>query len=89
MRIPGTSRCILVLFLALSRGAAYRTAKVQNICCIASSLKVFGMDVWNGISKKILVWNENRMEKIASMEYGKIIFHSIPSPAIRIKFITF
>ena len=45
--------------------------------------------VWNGIWKKILVWNgmedfwygmELEWNKIASMEYGKIVFHSIPCP---------
>ena len=47
------------------------------------------MEVWNGIWKKILVWNGrflvwNEMEwkKIASMEYGKIVFHSIPYHAL-------
>ena len=49
------------------------------------------MEVWNGIWKKILVWNEMedfmyRMEmerkKIASMEYGKIIFHFISYHAL-------
>ena len=43
--------------------------------------------VWNGIWKEILVWNgmedfwygmEMEWKKIASMEYGKIVFHSIP-----------
>ena len=47
------------------------------------------MEVWNGIWKKNLVWNEiwkgrfllgmeMEWKKIAAMEYGKILFHSIP-----------
>ena len=50
------------------------------------------MEVWNGIWKKIIVWNgiwnediyygmEKKWKKIARMEYGKIVFHSIPCPA--------
>ena len=45
------------------------------------------MKVWHGIWKKILVWNgiwngrflvwNGNGKKIASMEYGKIFFHSI------------
>ena len=38
----------------------------------------FGME-WNG---RFLVWNGKGMEKIASMEYGKIVFHSIPYHAL-------
>ena len=42
--------------------------------------------VWNGMWKKILVWNGRFLvwngKKIASMEYGKIVFHSIPSHAL-------
>ena len=42
--------------------------------------------VWNGIWKKIfsMEWKIFGMEwkKIASMEYGKIVFHSIPYHAL-------
>ena len=40
-------------------------------------------EIWNG---RLLVWNGNGMDmewtKIASMEYGKIVFHSILSNAL-------
>ena len=40
------------------------------------------MEVWNGIwNGRFLVWNGNRIKKIASMEYGKIVFHFLPCPA--------
>ena len=93
--MPDTSRCIFVLFLALSRVVAYYIAKAQNIRCIASIVLKFL--IWKyGIWKKILVWkgiwdgrllewNGNRMEKIATMEYGKIIFHSIPYHPLQLK----
>ena len=51
--------------------------------------------VWNGIWKKILVWNEMEdfrygmemeWKKIASLEYGKIVFHSIPYHALALVF---
>ena len=45
------------------------------------------ISVWNAIWKKTLVWNGrflvwsgNGMKKNASMEYGKIVFHSIACP---------
>ena len=43
----------------------------------------FSME-WNG---RFLVWIGMEMEwkKISSMEYGKIVFHSIPCPAINYK----
>ena len=51
--------------------------KEQNIRCIASNLKV----LWYGRMEWNMEWKISGMEwkKIASMEYGKIIFHSIPS----------
>ena len=40
------------------------------------------MGLWNG---RLLVWNGNGMEKIASIEYGKIVFHSIPYHAMQVR----
>ena len=81
---------------APSRAVAYNIAKMQSSKIDVALLPVytfFGMEVWNGIRKKILVWNEIWKEdfwygmemewnKIASMEYGKIVFHSIPCHAL-------
>ena len=53
MCIPDTCRCIFVLLYAPLRVVANNIAKVQNICCIASSLKILSYGIW----KKILVWN--------------------------------
>ena len=44
MCIPDTGRYIFVLLRAPSRVVAYNVAKMQNIRCIASSLKV----LWYG-----------------------------------------
>ena len=79
---------------APSRAAAYNIAKMQSSKIDVALLPVytlFGMAEWNGIWKKVLVWNEiwkgrllvwngNGWTKIASMEYGKIVFHSMPCP---------
>ena len=89
--IPDPGRGMFVLLRATSRVVAYSIAKVQNIRCIASSLKVFWYGVWNGIWKKILawkgiwnrrflVWNENGMEENCQhgMWKNHLPFHSIP-----------
>ena len=70
---------------------AYNIVKVQNISCIASTLKVVwyvtmewnveeNFSTWNG---RFLVWNGNGMEK--NCQYGiwknHLPFHSIPCPA--------
>ena len=68
---------------------AYNIAKQQNIHCVAFSLKFHwcGSMEWNmeeNFSMEwIMKWKIFSMEwkKIASMEYGKIVFHSIPCPA--------
>ena len=61
MRIPDTGRSILVLSRASSWVVAYNIAKVQNIPCIASSLKSY------------LVWKCGMEYRKFSyeMEYGK------------------
>ena len=78
-----------------SRAVAYNIAKMQSNKIDIALIPVytfFGMEVWNGIWKKILVWNEiwngrlsygmeMKWTKIASMEYGKIVFRSIPCHA--------
>ena len=65
---------------------------LQNYNTYYSLLPVWsyiGMELWNEIWNKILVWSEtwngkfliwngNGTKKTASMEYGKIVFHSIP-----------
>ena len=70
--------------------------KQQNIRCIASNLKFlwYGSMEWNMEENFSMEWNveENfsmewkifgmEWKKIASMEYGKIVFHSIPYHAL-------
>ena len=88
MCIPNSGCCIFVLLRAPSLVVAYNIAKVQNILCVASSLKVFffGMG-WNMEENFSMEW-----KKISSMEYGKIIFHTMPcatlhlSTALRVSF---
>ena len=74
----------LGIFDAPSRAVAYNIAKMRSSKIYVALLPVqnfCGMEVW----KKILVWNGKFLsmewKKIASMEYGKIVFHSIPFPA--------
>ena len=78
-------------------------AKQQNIRCIASSLKFlwYGSMEWNMEENFSLEWNmeENfsmewkifgmEWKKIASTEYGKIVFHSIPKHALCLVSIAF
>ena len=66
-----------------------KDAKQQNIRCIAFSQKffLFGSMEWNMEEKFSMEWNmeENfsmEWKKISSMEYGKIVFHSIPYHAL-------
>ena len=73
------------------RKVAYNIAKVQSnkiyIDCIASSLKFlwYGSMEWNLEENFCMEWKIFGMEwkKITSMEYGKIVFHFIPCPALR------
>ena len=69
-----------------SRVVAYNIAKQQNIRCIASSLKFlwYGSMEWNMKENFSMEWKIFSMEwkKIASVEYGKIVFHSIPYHAL-------
>ena len=71
---------------APSRAVAYNIAKQQNIRFIASSLKFLCME-WNMEENFSMEWKIFSMEwkKIASMEYGKIVFHSIPCPVFNRK----
>ena len=88
MCIPDASFCIFALFGAPSRVVAYNIAKVQNIRCIASTLKVvrYGSIEWDKEESFSMEWNmewkifDMEWKKIASMEYGKISFHFIPCP---------
>ena len=79
-------RCIFVLLCARSRVVTYNIAKMQNIRCIASTLKVLWYEVWNGIWKKILVWNKIRNGRFwvwngRKLQYGiwknRLPFHSL------------
>ena len=90
MCIPGTGCCIFVLLRAPSLVVACNIAKVQNIRCIASSQKFFlvweygmeyGRKFWYGM-EDFKYEMEMEWKKIASVEYGKIIFHSIPHHAL-------
>ena len=89
MCIQDTGSCIFVLLRAPSRVVAYKIAKVQNIHCIASSLKVlwYGSMEWNveenfSMEWKIFSiewkWNgrklpEWNMEKSSSIPYHVLI----------------
>ena len=72
-------------------------AKQQNIRCIASSLKFLwhGSMEWNMEENFSMEWNMEwkifgmEWKKIASMEYGKIVFHSNPYHALLVSVITF
>ena len=57
--IPDMGVRIFVLFRASSRVVAYNVAKVQNISCIASSLKVlwYGSMEWNMEENFSVEWN--------------------------------
>ena len=73
-----------------SRAVAYNISKVQSnkiyIRCIASSIKFlwYGSMEWNMEEYFSMEWKIFGMEwkKIASMEYGKIVFHSIAYHAL-------
>ena len=84
--ILDTGCCICVLLRAPSRVVTCNVAKLQNIRCIASSRKVlwYGSMEWNMEENFSMEWKIFSMEwkKIASMEYGKIIFHSISCHAL-------
>ena len=67
-----------------------KSAKQQNLRCIAFSLKFLWCESmeWNMVENFSTEWNMEwkifgmEWKKIASMEYGKIIFHSIPYHAL-------
>ena len=98
MCIPDTGRCIFVLIRASSRVVAYNFTKVQDIRCIASSLKVlwYGSMEWNMEEKFSMEWN---MEwKSFSMEWkwngrklsvwnvqksSSVPFHTMPCPPVQ------
>ena len=65
-----------------SQAVAYNIAKQQKIRCIASSLKFlwYGSMEWSMEENFSMEWKIFSMEwkKIASTEYGKIVF--IPCP---------
>ena len=84
--IPDTGCCIFVLLRAPSLVVAYNIAKKQNIRCNVSSPKFlwYGSMEWNMEENFSMEWKIFSMEwkKICSMEYGKIVFHSIPYHAL-------
>ena len=72
---------------APSRAVAYNIAKVQSNKIYVELLPVlkfrwYGSMEWNMEQNFSTEWKIFGMEwkKIASMEYGKIVFHSIPCP---------
>ena len=96
MCIPDTGGCIFVLIRASSRVVAYNFAKIQDIRCIASSLKVLWYGnlewkknlVWNGIwNGRFLVWSGNGTEEncLYGMCKNHLPFHSILRPARQCK----
>ena len=90
--IPDTGRGKLVLLAHLHKRllTTLKRCKATNVRCIASSLKFlwYGSMEWNMEENFRMEWNmewkifgmEWKWKKIASMEYGKIVFHSIPCP---------
>ena len=71
--------CCLPLQATTCKGML-NVAKIQYKLRVASDLSLLwykSMD-WNMEENFSMKW-----KKIASMEYGKIVFHSIPCPAIR------
>ena len=90
--IPDTVRCILALLAQFTSGCLQHCKVVnqQNIRCIASSLKFlwYGSMEWKMEENFSIEWNMEwkifgmEWKKIASMEYGKIVFHSIPYHAL-------
>ena len=66
-------------------------AKVQYKLCLAFGLNLpwYGNMEWNMEENFSMEWNMEwkiftmELKKIASSEYGKIIFHFIPRPASR------
>ena len=68
-------RFIFASLCAPLRVVACNIAMVQNTRCIASSLKVlwYGSTEWNVEENFSMEW-----KKIASIEHGKIVFHSLP-----------
>ena len=100
MCVPDNGRFFFVLLRAPSREVGYNTAKVQNLRCTASNLKVlwygsmkWNMEenfslVWNKIwNGRFLVWNGNGIEE--NCQYGiwknQLPFHFIPCPALIIR----
>ena len=92
MCIPDMGCCIFVLLCAPSQVVAYNVAKVQNIDCIASSLKVFwygyGSMEWNGEENFSMEWKIFSMEwngrtlPVWNMEKSSsIAFHTMPWPS--------
>ena len=75
-------RCILVLLCARSRVVAYNIAKVQNIPCFASTLKVlwYGSMEWNMEENFSMEWKWNgRKLPVWNMEKSSFIpFHTMP-----------
>ena len=81
----GRVRCAVAISIvdAPSRAVAYNITKMQSSKIYVALLPVqnfFGMEVWNGIWKKILVWNGNGMEE--NCQYGiwknRLPFHTMP-----------
>ena len=73
-------RCIIpycLLLRATTRKGALNIANVQCTLCVAFGLNLpwYGSIEWNMEENFSLEW-----KKIASLEYEKIIFHSIPCP---------
>ena len=85
--IPHTGRCILVLLVHLHERwlITLQRCKVTKymLHCFQSKI-FFGMQVWNGIGKKILVWNGiwNGRKLLASVwnmeKLSSIPFHTMP-----------
>ena len=69
---------ILLTFASTSRKGTLNIAKVQYKLRIASSLTYLGMEVWNGICKKILVWNGRKLPVWNMEKSSSIAFHTMP-----------
>ena len=90
--IPDTSRCILVLLAHLHERLLTTLQRCKaakyTLNYFQSKIFLYGSMEWNMEENFSMEWNMEwkifgmEWKKIASMEYGKIVFHSIPCPAL-------
>ena len=91
MCIPDTVVASLCCYEHLREWLLITLQRCKIYVALLPVYKFCGMKVGTGIWKKLLIWNGrflewngNGMEENCSMEYGKIIFHSISYYALLI-----